>query len=563
LVDIGVELSGEPSALVLDSPFNSVPYIKQIGMAHSLRTIAKSGVTVITVLEQPRYEILCCFDDLILIGRGGKVVYNGPTRDCLKYFLEIGFKCPSHINPTDLFYDIMDGNVERPGDVEFTKDKLPELWISKQLESDKPWSSNKEDQVDEDAEKKKQFASKHLKNKKRRVLNKITQQNKFKTFFGQYILFTLRSFVQLYYHSTEIFLELLFTILTASVIGALFLNMEFIFPIAPNLQLLCPYFMTTTCSLPRSNSIPIIQLASIIGFSIVSLFSCDKIFGNDKVQLKKEVRSGINKLSYYLGKLTAHLPFTFLFSLIYISVLYIYIAPRANFGLYFLIYLLINYCWTGFGYFFTLIFSKEHGLFIGSVYVLFSSILSGYNPFLSILESGWYYVTFIVVSLSPMRYALELLYVTELSFYYPGFPTEPTALIQYGFRSYTVALDVVMLLFFGFFFRLIAFITLYFQDPKFQSLLVYILRFGWRKLKDCWKKSKKKKKLSLEESILLVEKNDSGQNNDQFGGQHGDIDPEQEKEFDEEDNYDLPDDYENYDEYQDENFVSDDRVKLE
>jgi hypothetical protein len=471
--------------LVLDSPFNSVTYIKQIGMAHSLRTIAKSGATVISVLEQPRYEILCCFDDLILLGKNGKVVYNGPTRECLKYFLEIGFKCPSHVNPTDLFYDIMEGNVERPGDVEFTKEKLPELWNAKQLESDKPWSKYNDNKIDDDSEKKKKFFEKHNKNTtKKKILAKITSQNKLKTFFGQYLLFFIRSLVQLYYVSNEIFFEFLFTILAASLIGGLFLNMEFISAISPNLQLQCPTFMTTQCALPRSNTIPVIQLASLIGFSIVCLFSCDKIFGNDQKPFKREVRNGINKLSYFLGKLTAHIPLTFFITLVYISVIYIYIAPRSNFGLYLLIYLLINWVWIGFGYLVTLIFAKEHSLFIGSIVILFSSILSGYNPFLKTLESGYYYITFIIVSLSPMRYALELLYVTELWFYYPTFNPEPTALLQYGFRSYTIWLDVLMLIFFGLFFRVLAFITLYLKDPKFQAFAVYILSKFYLKIKD-------------------------------------------------------------------------------
>ncbi len=32
------------------------------------------------------------FDDVLLLGKGGKTVYLGPTEDALKYFEELGFE---------------------------------------------------------------------------------------------------------------------------------------------------------------------------------------------------------------------------------------------------------------------------------------------------------------------------------------------------------------------------------------------------------------------------------------------------------------------------------------
>jgi ABC-type multidrug transport system ATPase subunit len=483
LIDIGQELSGEPSALVLDSPLNNVSFSKQIQIVQSLRTISKSGVTVIALLDNPRYEIMCSFDDLILFGKGGKVIYNGPTKDCLDYFLEVGFKCPKHINPADLFQDIIEGNVERPGDHEFSKDKLTEIWHSKKLESDKPWSLFKDgvNQDDKMDEKKKKFMEKHNKKKTpKKILKKITKDNRVLKFFGQYLLFTYRSSIQLFYHLNSLFLEILVTFLTASLIGGLFLNMAFVGPLDPSLQSQCPDFMVGPCSAPRANNIPIISLASLIGFSIVSMLTCDKVFGHDKKEYKKEVRSGINKLAYFLGKLTSHIPSNLIISLLYITILFFFIAPRANFGFYFLIFLLINFVWTGFGYIVTISMSKEHSLFFGGLFILLSTVLSGFSPTLTVLETGLVgntttYLTAPLVSLSPMRYSLELMYATELSFYESEKVNTATAYATYGFRNTTIWLDVLMLVFFGFFFRIIAFIILYFQDPKFQAYLIYIL----------------------------------------------------------------------------------------
>jgi hypothetical protein len=37
------------------------------------------GMTVITVIHQPRYSIFKLFDEVLLLGVGGKTVYQGPS----------------------------------------------------------------------------------------------------------------------------------------------------------------------------------------------------------------------------------------------------------------------------------------------------------------------------------------------------------------------------------------------------------------------------------------------------------------------------------------------------
>lgn len=54
------------------------------------------------VLHQPRFEIFSMFDNVLLLGKGGRTVYLGPTRDALGYFDRLGFKCPLHVNPADV-----------------------------------------------------------------------------------------------------------------------------------------------------------------------------------------------------------------------------------------------------------------------------------------------------------------------------------------------------------------------------------------------------------------------------------------------------------------------------
>jgi hypothetical protein len=34
-----------------------------------------------------------------LFGRGGRILYMGPSKDVLPYFKDLGYECPTHQNP--------------------------------------------------------------------------------------------------------------------------------------------------------------------------------------------------------------------------------------------------------------------------------------------------------------------------------------------------------------------------------------------------------------------------------------------------------------------------------
>jgi hypothetical protein len=59
-------------------------------------------LTIVAVVHQPRFEIFSLFDDVLLLGKGGRTVFMGPTADALGYFEQLGFKCPQYVNPADV-----------------------------------------------------------------------------------------------------------------------------------------------------------------------------------------------------------------------------------------------------------------------------------------------------------------------------------------------------------------------------------------------------------------------------------------------------------------------------
>lgn len=97
----------------------------------SLRKIAELGITVVTVIHQPRYEIFTSFHDVCLLAKGGKLAYLGPSGLALDYFESLGLTCPPRVNPPDFFLDCLAGDVPddfRRAHPDFKPTKMVEWW---------------------------------------------------------------------------------------------------------------------------------------------------------------------------------------------------------------------------------------------------------------------------------------------------------------------------------------------------------------------------------------------------------------------------------------------------
>jgi len=70
-------------------------------------------MTIAAVIHQPSLSSFLMFDDLLLLGKGGRVVYHGPVMQANAYFANIGFPLPPNTNPADFYLDVAQGAVER------------------------------------------------------------------------------------------------------------------------------------------------------------------------------------------------------------------------------------------------------------------------------------------------------------------------------------------------------------------------------------------------------------------------------------------------------------------
>ena len=133
-VNIGMELVVYPRVLFLDEPTSGLDSAASLQVARCLQRMRGLGITVVTVIHQPRCSVFKCFSHCLLLAKGGRTVYLGPTGGIQPYFESLGFTLPSGENVADWFIDIVSGQSARKMedgsvDREFVAEKdLPRMW---------------------------------------------------------------------------------------------------------------------------------------------------------------------------------------------------------------------------------------------------------------------------------------------------------------------------------------------------------------------------------------------------------------------------------------------------
>eukprot|EP01129_Flabellula_baltica_P015130 TRINITY_DN749_c0_g1_i2.p1 TRINITY_DN749_c0_g1~~TRINITY_DN749_c0_g1_i2.p1 ORF type:complete len:717 (-),score=133.34 TRINITY_DN749_c0_g1_i2:23-2173(-) len=107
-LSIAVELLNVPSIILLDEPTSGL----DASTAHTLILLLKKLAekyqrTIVTTIHSPRPESFAVFDDIMLLGKGGDVVYTGPASDALEYFELSGFNNTEQLSPGDFIIDIV------------------------------------------------------------------------------------------------------------------------------------------------------------------------------------------------------------------------------------------------------------------------------------------------------------------------------------------------------------------------------------------------------------------------------------------------------------------------
>jgi hypothetical protein len=104
--------------------------------------VEKEGVTIVSVIHQPRKFIYDLFDSLILLGVGGKMVYHGPTNEAAGYFNTLNYTLPEGESVADWLIDISSGRLEPDNKVAASKN-------SESLQSDDSTDDHEELETNE------------------------------------------------------------------------------------------------------------------------------------------------------------------------------------------------------------------------------------------------------------------------------------------------------------------------------------------------------------------------------------------------------------------------------
>ncbi|KAJ3014597.1 hypothetical protein HKX48_005071 [Thoreauomyces humboldtii] len=111
-VNIGMELVAAPVCLMLDEPTSGLDSATSFEVCKLLHTIAREQrMTIAAVVHSPSPTAFEQFDDLLLLGKGGRTVYMGPRDRAAKYFESIGFENYHGVSESDFFMDVATGRI--------------------------------------------------------------------------------------------------------------------------------------------------------------------------------------------------------------------------------------------------------------------------------------------------------------------------------------------------------------------------------------------------------------------------------------------------------------------
>jgi len=109
-VNIGLELMARPAALFLDEPTSGLDSSSSLLVMNSLKQLSEvDGVTVCSVIHQPRKFIFDLYDSIILLNAGGRMVYHGKVDEAQSYFNSLGHELQPGESVADWIIDISTG----------------------------------------------------------------------------------------------------------------------------------------------------------------------------------------------------------------------------------------------------------------------------------------------------------------------------------------------------------------------------------------------------------------------------------------------------------------------
>ncbi|KAH9617007.1 hypothetical protein KSS87_018261 [Heliosperma pusillum] len=301
-VNVGLEMVMEPSLLFLDEPTSGLDSSSSRLLLRALKHEAVAGVNICMVVHQPSYALFRMFDDLILLAKGGLMVYHGSVRQVEEYFSGLGINVPERVNPPDYFIDILEGLVEPSPSSRVNYKELPVRWM---LHKGYPVPEDMQSQVA------------GLEMSQRSVSSVLLGNDE--TFAGE-LWQDVRDTVELQRDHIQ---------------HQFFRRKDLSNRRTPGVILQYKYFLGRVVSIATAL---LCQIAALRTFSL------------DKLHYMRESASGMSSLAHFLAKDTIDHFNSVIKPLVYLSMFYFFTNPRSTFVDNYTVLICLVYCVTGMGY---------------------------------------------------------------------------------------------------------------------------------------------------------------------------------------------------------------------
>lgn len=107
-VSIAIQLLSRPKVLFLDEPTSGLDSSTAETILTLLGELAKeNNTTIILTIHQPSEQLFYKFGSLLLLGRGGKVIYDGTSVGIVEYLESLGYNNPEGHNIADYILDLI------------------------------------------------------------------------------------------------------------------------------------------------------------------------------------------------------------------------------------------------------------------------------------------------------------------------------------------------------------------------------------------------------------------------------------------------------------------------
>ncbi|KAJ3179619.1 hypothetical protein HDU87_002825 [Geranomyces variabilis] len=430
-VNIGMELASTPLALFLDEPTSGLDSTAALSISRTLKQITNLGLTVVSVIHQPRYEIFADFDDILLLVPGGRTAYHGPTYGARPYFEALGYEFPERANEADVLMDILSGKSDHNNDTPLTPQQLARAWVQNPRVKTTAsmttlYTPGSDDSV--------------------RLTTLVAGRG---AKFGYQLWYCLaRAMRQQARTLGSVVLEVFVGLFCGALLGvALVGNDGQIY----SSFLVDPYGAASSGDLSYTPAL----LGLLIGI-IVALAAGPagvKIFSEEKSVYWREAAAGHSPLAYYLGKTIASFPRLLLSALHFAAIFAFISTPLIDFSAVYAITLLVFWGVYGLATIVSMLVRRENASLLAVVCALFAAIFCGYGP---TLANAKQWGVIFIWEMSFNKWAAEALYSRYMSTFSHVYFVQGSADL-YGFTLNQEARDLWLMFLIGVIHRVIAF----------------------------------------------------------------------------------------------------------